>query len=652
MKATVTPTMSARQIASLLGTLESCRPAIWQAPLHFRYLQIRMIQALHVNNQNFDVFITLDHNSLEELRWWVSNINFVNGSPIRPPAPTLFITTDASKTGWGAVCESQRTNGRWSVSERTQHINVLELKAAFLALKSFLKKQSHKVVCLRMDNTTAVAHVNNKGGTHSPCLLALTLELWQWCLERNIMISAQHVPGKLNTIADSESRVFNDSSEWKIDPHFPISEGVQNRPVCLSPIHPTSPVCQLASGSRGTACGCVDNGLGTLQGYAFPPFNLIPAVLNKLSQDKADIILVAPIWPAQPWWPLLLSLLVEQPVLLPSYRHLLRDPADPQRIHPMFPRLHLAVFHVSGDSTRQWEFQTTLRRFSSQHPAHLQGKPINQLGVAGVAGVLRKTDSLSAPLTDILPYLTKYFNSGAAYRSVNVARSAISTSHTKLNGLPVGQNPLVIQLLKGMFNNRPPKPRYSHTWEVSLVTTYLASLGSNRPLSLQQLSWKLAMLFSLTCPERVSALTKLDLRHCHILPDGVEFILSSPRKRGTADQLPKAFFARFPSNSKLCPVETLRCYLKATRSVRPAILSSKPDPLFISYVKPHKPISAPSLARWLRSLLKASGVNSDIFEAHSVRGASTTAAANSNVPLSEILKMADWSSPSTFQKFY
>ena len=59
-----------------------------------------------------------------------------------------------------------------------------------------------------------------------------------------------------------------------------------------------------------------------------------------------------------------------------------------------------------------------------------------------------------------------------------------------------------------------------------------------------------------------------------------------------------------------------------------------------------------SLARWLRSVLKATGVNIDIFKAHSVHGASTTAAANSNVPLSEILKMADWSSPSTFQKFY
>ena len=118
LKAKVTRTMPARQIASVLGTLESCRPAIWQAPLHFRHSQIRMIQALHASNQNFDLIITLDHDSLEELHWWVSNINSVNGSPIRSPAPTLFITTDAFMTGWGAVCESQRTNGRCSDSER------------------------------------------------------------------------------------------------------------------------------------------------------------------------------------------------------------------------------------------------------------------------------------------------------------------------------------------------------------------------------------------------------------------------------------------------------------------------------------------------------------------------------------------------------
>ena len=359
--------------------------------LHFRHLQIRMIQALHSSNQNFDVTITLDHDSLEELHWWVSNINSVNGSPIRPPAPTLFITTDACKTGWGAVCESQRTNGRWSDSEGTQHINVLELKAAFLALKAFLKNQSHKVVYLRMDKTTAVAHVNNKGGTHSPCLLTLTLELWHWCLERNIMISAQHVPGKLNTIADSESRVFNDSSKWKIDPQS-ISPFLKGCKIDLFASRLPTQLPQHVSwrpDPEAVHADALTMDWAPFKGYAFPPFNLIPAVLNKVSQDKADIILVAPIWPAQSW-PLLLSLLIEHPVLLPSSRHLVRDPADPQRVHPMFPRLHLAVFHVSGDSTRQWEFQTMLQRFSFQHPTNLQGKHINQLGDAGVAGVLRE----------------------------------------------------------------------------------------------------------------------------------------------------------------------------------------------------------------------------------------------------------------------
>ena len=434
---------------------------------------------------------------------------------------------------------------------------------------------------------------------------------------------------------------------------FPLSQGVRNRPVCFSPICPASPVRQLASGPRGSTRGCVDNGLGTLQRLRLPTFQSDPSCPKQSVSGQsghhvcgthlASTTMVATATeppdrtssppaelqtpPEGPSSPSENSSNVPQTTL--SRVSCLRGQYQAMGIPDNVTEILLSA---SRQSTRK-TYQSAWRRWSGWC-------------------VKRKIDPLSAPLTDILLYLTEYFNSGAAYRSVNVARSAISTSHAKLNGLPVGQNPLVIQLLKGMFNNRPPKPRYSHTWEVSSVTKYLASLGSNRSLSLKQLSWKLAMLLSLTCPERVSALTKLDLRHCHILPEGVEFMLSSPRKRGKADQLPKAFFARFPSNSKLCPVETLRCYLKATRTIRPTLPSSKPDPLFISYVKPHKPISAPSLARWLRSLLKASGVNSDVFKAHSVRGASTTAAANSNVPLSEILKMADWSSPSTFQKFY
>ena len=50
--------------------------------------------------------------------------------------------------------------------------------------------------------------------------------------------------------------------------------------------------------------------------------------------------------------------------------------------------------------------------------------------------------------------------------------------------------------------------------------------------------------------------------------------------------------------------------------------------------------------------MSATGIDSKNFKAHSVCGASTTAAANAFVPLSTIMSMADWSSASTFRTFY
>ena len=76
--------------------------------------------------------------------------------------------------GWGATCQGKSTNGKWSSQESIQHINLLELKAAFLALKTFLKNQSHRVVLLKLDNSAAVAYLNNKGGTHLVPLMSLS----------------------------------------------------------------------------------------------------------------------------------------------------------------------------------------------------------------------------------------------------------------------------------------------------------------------------------------------------------------------------------------------------------------------------------------------------------------------------------------------
>ena len=47
-----------------------------------------------------------------------------------------------------------------------------------------------------------------------------------------------------------------------------------------------------------------------------------------------------------------------------------------------------------------------------------------------------------------------------------------------------------------------------------------------------------------------------------------------------------------------------------------------------------------------------SGIDMSTFTAHSTRGASTSAAADSGITTSDILKAADWSTESVFRKFY
>lgn len=127
---------------------------------------------------------------------------------------SLEIHTDASTTGWGAVCEGKRASGSWSHSERQNHINFLELKAAFLGLKCFTKEINNSKILLRIDNTTAVAYINKCGGIQFPHVNSITREIWQYCEERHIWIFTSYINTKDNFEAVRESRRVN--IEWEL----------------------------------------------------------------------------------------------------------------------------------------------------------------------------------------------------------------------------------------------------------------------------------------------------------------------------------------------------------------------------------------------------------------------------------------------------
>ena len=70
----------------------------------------------------------------------------------------------------------------------------------------------------------------------------------------------------------------------------------------------------------------------------------------------------------------------------------------------------------------------------------------------------REVDPISCPVHPFLDFLAGLFSEGLQYRSINTIRSAVSMTHKQVNGVPLGQHPLVSRLFKGMYNFRPPQP--------------------------------------------------------------------------------------------------------------------------------------------------------------------------------------------------
>ena len=159
----------------------------------------------------------------------------------------------------------------------------------------------------------------------------------------------------------------------------------------------------------------------------------------------------------------------------------------------------------------------------------------------------RGSDPFSGPIKEVVNFLANLHKEGYQHRSLNAYCSAISSVHERVDGFTVGQHPLVTRLMKGVFNDRPPLPRYTCTWNVQTVLTCISSWGSNDSLSLKQLSWKTTMLLALTRPSRSADLSQLSLSGKQYRPNGVTFKPSGLAKQSRQGKPLTEFFLPFIS---------------------------------------------------------------------------------------------------------
>ncbi|XP_065895876.1 uncharacterized protein [Dysidea avara] len=219
--------VSIRDLARFVGKVSASTKAIWQAPLHCRALQT-MINSVNEEDHSlvsrvsrFNVNLQLTTQAMRDLHWWIAlDRGSLMVSTLLPRTPDLITESDASNMGWGARQGEIRTGGQWSRTESSNHINHLELLAAFLAFQCFTKEKSNLTIQLKLDNITAVSYINRMDGTHSQPLCNLSIAIWDRSLQQGIYLIVEHLPGKQNVVADEESRTVRDRCDWMLNPNI------------------------------------------------------------------------------------------------------------------------------------------------------------------------------------------------------------------------------------------------------------------------------------------------------------------------------------------------------------------------------------------------------------------------------------------------
>ena len=380
--------ISLRKLSSLLGLMVSSSNAFKFAPIHYRKFQFDFLKALKYSEQWDDQW-SLSSEAKQDLLWW-SNANVDSSDSVCMNEIDFDITlfTDSSLKGWGAYLSNGLFfSGFWSPEESLMHINFLELKAVYLAIRKFLPSLKNKNVHIRSDNSTAIFYLNRLGGTKSKSLCLLALQIWDLLIKNSINIFASHIAGWEKNVADFFSR-YSHNHEYllKLDTFNHIKSILPFMlNIDLFASNKNKKLDKYVSLFDDPCAFKIDAFSFTWLDnvYCFPPIPLISKALLKVFRDDVEsCFFVTPAWNTLPLIPLLEKSLIFNPILIP-YTHVLG--CMPTR-HPFY----LMGWPISNSCARKKEFQVKLQMLSSKVLAQVPSIHIEGSGRDLVLGLLRK----------------------------------------------------------------------------------------------------------------------------------------------------------------------------------------------------------------------------------------------------------------------
>ena len=291
-----TNSISAREITRLIGKMTVVTQAIPPAPFFYRNLQRDVSWTLARSDQNYDALCRISPDRpVNRMEWEESHER----------------TESRYHDRIGCIPHMMGNN-----LERSEHGRTVECSGKSMAHKllrdsnsqpssSDLLKESVQYNCPVTvgQHDSSVVHKSPRGDC-VPSGNPMVKDLWIWCLRQSISLKAQHLPGNENVIADQESRVMRDRSDWLLNPAtFNLIKRVGVMEIDLFASRLTTQFPQFFSWRPDPVAMATDalvQDWSDMKAYANPPWNLIGRVLAKIQEHKnIQMILMTPLWPAQ-----------------------------------------------------------------------------------------------------------------------------------------------------------------------------------------------------------------------------------------------------------------------------------------------------------------------------------------------------------------
>ena len=673
------PVCPVRKFMSLMGLLTATEKQVHLGRLHMRPIKWHLKNNWRVP-ESLEKVIPVPKSLHSHLRWWLEEGNVLPGQPLHPLEHALQIFTNASKEGWGAHLDEHTARGTWSLPESKLHINHLELKAVFLALKEFRTLVLNKTVLIATDNTTVVAYINKEGGNEVGLPVCPTVE--------NTVLVYQAAS---NTQGTSHPRPAERDSRQAIqagpDNSHRVVTSPRSLPSCMLPVAPSTsgPVCHQVQQQTATVCitGTRPPGLGSgcTQPFLGGPGPIRLPSGSHLGQSGGEA----------PGLPLQqnnsdCSRVAQHALVLGPGSNVKPDPTvSAQHIQPSVSAIQ------PGPSQEPVESEPAClaprasgikeQGFSEAVAARIEAPQRRSTRSVYEAKwtiftkwcLSNQVDFRAPPLKAIADFLLHLFQEKKLQPgTIDGYRSAIADKlgNSTIN---VSKDENLTHLLDSFHRDRPKGRRGIPSWNLSLILHQLtkAPFEPLKEASLKHLTFKTVFLLVLGSGKRrseIHAWLHKNIRHqsdwskVSLYPSPSFLSKNQLAKEGPDSVAPVVIPALAPSldrslkgDRSLCPVRALRYYLDRTADLR-----QNKELVFVSFKKGFdKDISRATISSWIKQtvilcyeLSDQEALTLHQVKAHDLRAFAASKAFQSGISLDQILSACHWKSHNTFTQFY